>query len=111
MMAVESPQTRPSASSSPSSSSTPLAATVLAVSLPAAPGFFGTIQLAFVLALVPYGVSESDALAGSVIFHIISYLYVMLSGVIALHQLNMRVSDLKRDMDGGDTKTVLPGKD
>jgi len=45
-----------------------LAATVLAVSLPAAPGFFGTIQLAFVLALVPYGVSESDALAGSIIF-------------------------------------------
>ncbi len=76
-----------------------LAATVLAVALPAAPGFFGTIQLAFVLALVPYGVSESDALAGSVIFHIISYGYVMISGVIALHQLNMRVSDLNRDVD------------
>lgn len=84
-----------------------LAATVLAVSLPAAPGFFGTIQLAFVLALVPYGVSESDALAGSVIFHIISYLYVMLSGVIALHQLNMRVSDLNRDV--GDDEPPIAG--
>jgi len=78
-----------------------LAATVLAVALPAAPGFFGTIQLAFVLALVPYGVSEADALAGSVIFHIISYGYVMASGVIALHQLNMRVSDLNRDVEQG----------
>ena len=77
-----------------------LAATVLAVSLPAAPGFFGTIQLAFVLALVPYGVSESDALAGSVIFHIISYSYVMISGVIALQQLNMRVTDLRHEADG-----------
>jgi len=76
-----------------------LAATVLAVSLPAAPGFFGTIQLAFVLALVPFGVSESDALAGSVIFHIISYSYVMLSGVIALQQLNIRVTELRRDVD------------
>lgn len=50
-----------------------LAATMLAVSLPAAPGFFGTIQLAYVLALIPYGVSENDALAGSIIFHVISY--------------------------------------
>jgi len=76
-----------------------LAATVLAVSLPAAPGFFGTIQLAFVLALMPYGVSENDALAGSIIFHIITYLYVMVSGVIALQQLNMRVTELRRDVD------------
>jgi len=76
-----------------------LSATVLAVALPAAPGFFGTIQLAFVVALLPYGVSESDALAGSVIFHIISYGYVMISGVIVLNQLNLRVSDLKQDTD------------
>ncbi|MCW8925482.1 MAG: flippase-like domain-containing protein [Xanthomonadales bacterium] len=78
-----------------------LAATVLAVALPAAPGFFGTIQLAFVLALAPYGIAESDALAGSVIFHIISWAYVMVSGVIALQQLNMRVGDLNRDVEQG----------
>ena len=83
-----------------------LAATVLAVSLPAAPGFFGTIQLAFVLALVPYGISESDALAGSVIFHIISYSYVMISGVIALQQLNIRITDLRHEVDG-DGKPIL----
>ncbi|MGD9020301.1 MAG: lysylphosphatidylglycerol synthase transmembrane domain-containing protein [Lysobacterales bacterium] len=73
-----------------------LAATVLAVSLPAAPGFFGTVQLAFVLALAPYGIAESDALAGSIIFHLVSYLFVMVSGLIALHQLNLKFSDLKR---------------
>ena len=78
-----------------------LAATVLAVALPAAPGFFGTIQLAFVLALVPYGVTESDALAGSVIFHIISYGYVMISGVIALNQLGMKFGDLNRGIEQG----------
>ena len=76
-----------------------LAAIVLAVSLPAAPGFFGTIQLAFVLALMPYGVSEGDALAGSIIFHIISYSLVMISGVVALQQLNMRVSDIRHSAD------------
>jgi uncharacterized membrane protein YbhN (UPF0104 family) len=78
-----------------------LAATVLAVTLPAAPGFFGTIQLAFVLALAPYGVVESDALAGSIIFHIISYLFVMVAGVVALHRLGMKFGDLKRGVDQG----------
>ena len=78
-----------------------LTAIVLAVSLPAAPGFFGTVQLAFVIALIPYGVSESDALAGSIIFHIISHSYVMISGVIALQQLNMRVTDLRREVEEG----------
>lgn len=76
-----------------------LAATVLAVSLPAAPGFFGTIQLAFVLALVPFGVSENDALAGSVIFHIISYTIVMISGVMALQKLNIRLADIRSSVD------------
>jgi uncharacterized protein (TIRG00374 family) len=76
-----------------------LAATVLAISLPAAPGFFGTIQLAFVLALLPYGVSENDALAGSVIFHITSYTIVMISGVIALQQLNLRFADIRQGAD------------
>lgn len=76
-----------------------LSATVLAVSLPAAPGFFGTIQLAFVLALAPYGVSENDALAGSVIFHLASYTFVMVSGVISLQRLNIRFADLKKGVD------------
>ena len=76
-----------------------LAATVLAVSLPAAPGFFGTVQLAFVLALLPYGVTENDALAGSVIFHIVSYSFVMISGVVALQKLNMRITDIRHSID------------
>jgi uncharacterized protein (TIRG00374 family) len=75
-----------------------LVGTVLAVTLPAAPGFFGTIQLAFVLALLPYGVKESDALAASFIFHMVTYCYVMLSGLLALNHLNMRVADLPREM-------------
>jgi uncharacterized protein (TIRG00374 family) len=76
-----------------------LVATVLATTLPSAPGFFGTIQLAFVLALVPYGISESDALAGSVIFHMISYSFVMISGVFSLKRLNIRVNELSQNLD------------
>lgn len=76
-----------------------LAATVLAITLPAAPGFFGTIQLAFVLALSPYGVSENDALAGSVIFHLTSYAIVMILGLVALQQLNIRFADIRHGVD------------
>ena len=53
-----------------------------------------TLGMGFVLALVPYGVSESDALAVSIIFHILSYSFVMISGVIALRRLDIRVSEL-----------------
>ena len=40
--------------------------------------------------------TQSDALAGSIIFHIISYLFVMVAGVFALHRLGMKFGDLKR---------------
>ncbi len=76
-----------------------LVATVLATTLPSAPGFFGTVQLAFVLALLPYGISESDALAGSVIFHMISYFFVMISGVFSLKRLNIRFNELGKSLD------------
>lgn len=35
------------------------------LALPTAPGFVGTIQLAFVVALVPFGVTQAEALAAS----------------------------------------------
>jgi len=45
-----------------------LAATVVAVTLPNAPGYVGAIQAAFVFALQPFGVSSESAFAGSVFF-------------------------------------------
>ncbi|MCU7835963.1 MAG: flippase-like domain-containing protein [gamma proteobacterium symbiont of Taylorina sp.] len=57
-----------------------LAAVVFAITLPAAPGFFGIIQLAFVLALAPFSITETLAFSASIFFHLITYLSVMLSG-------------------------------
>ncbi|HEU4530225.1 MAG TPA: lysylphosphatidylglycerol synthase transmembrane domain-containing protein [Steroidobacteraceae bacterium] len=42
---------------------------VVGLALPTTPGFIGTIQLAFVLALVPFDVSRDHALAASVYYH------------------------------------------
>jgi uncharacterized protein (TIRG00374 family) len=45
-----------------------LTATVVAVTLPNAPGYIGALQAAFVFALLPFGVSSESAFAGSVFF-------------------------------------------
>jgi len=45
-----------------------LTATVVAVTLPNAPGYVGALQAAFVFALVPFGVSSESAFAGSVFY-------------------------------------------
>ncbi len=47
-----------------------LTATVVAVTLPNAPGYVGALQAAFVFALQPFGVSAESAFAGSV-FHLV----------------------------------------
>jgi uncharacterized protein (TIRG00374 family) len=45
-----------------------LTATVVAVTLPSAPGYVGALQAAFVFALQPFGVSNESAFAGSVFY-------------------------------------------
>jgi len=45
-----------------------LTATVVAVTLPNAPGYIGALQAAFVFALLPFGISTESAFAGSVFF-------------------------------------------
>lgn len=45
-----------------------LTATVVAVTLPSAPGYVGALQAAFVFALQPFGISDESAFAGSVFY-------------------------------------------
>jgi uncharacterized protein (TIRG00374 family) len=75
-----------------------LAATVLGVMVPAAPGFFGTLHLAFVLALTPFGVPENRAMAAAVFYHIIPYVGVVLSGAYFAQQLGIRFRGIERDV-------------
>ena len=42
---------------------------VVGLALPTSPGFIGTIQIAFVVALVPFGVDRAQALAASVYYN------------------------------------------
>lgn len=72
-----------------------LGATILAIMLPAAPGYFGAIQLAYVLALKPFGISASVAVSASLCFHLLTYFAVMVAGLYYLRRLGMDVHGLE----------------
>ena len=74
-----------------------LAATVFGVMVPAAPGFFGTLHLAFVLALTPFHVAENKAMAAAVFYHIIPYVCVILAGAYFVRQMGVGLRDIERD--------------
>jgi len=58
--------------------------TVLGVALPAAPGFLGTFQYATVLALSFFSVPKEEALAFSLVAHVLQLVPVIVAGLIAL---------------------------
>jgi uncharacterized protein (TIRG00374 family) len=73
-----------------------LACTIIAVTLPTGPGYVGSIQLAYVLALKPFGVNASDAIAASLFYHALAYLSVLLAGLYYAQRYGLRWSELKR---------------
>jgi uncharacterized protein (TIRG00374 family) len=79
-----------------------LAATVFAVTLPAAPGFFGSMQLAFTLSLLPYGIGEGQAFAASVVFHAVTYLSVTLLGIYLLRHLGYKLGELRQQVESAE---------
>jgi len=81
----------------PSAAFVVLAATVFGVMIPAAPGFFGTLHLAFVLALTPFHVDESRAMAAAVFYHIIPYAGVILAGFYFLRQTGEHLHTVERE--------------
>jgi uncharacterized protein (TIRG00374 family) len=61
-----------------------LTATVVAVTLPNAPGYVGALQAAFVFALQPFGVSSESAFAASVFYLVGSWIPVTSVGALFL---------------------------
>lgn len=70
--------------------------TVIGVTLPSGPGYIGSIQLAYALALQPYGVSAEAAFAASVFFHLLSNASVIVVGLYYVHRTGYRWRDLRR---------------
>ena len=73
-----------------------LALNIAAITLPSAPGFFGTIQLCFVLALKPYGVDASSAFAASVFYHVLEYVAVTSCGLYYLKSVGRDLGQIRK---------------
>jgi uncharacterized protein (TIRG00374 family) len=71
-----------------------LLATVIGISLPTGPGYVGNIQLAFTLALQPFGIDPAQALAASIFYHVLAYAAVVLVGFSLLHKMGYGVRQL-----------------
>ena len=59
---------------------------VAGLSLPSAPGFFGTIELCFVLGLKPYDIDAAHAFSAGIFFHLLAYISVTTTGLIYLQR-------------------------
>jgi uncharacterized protein (TIRG00374 family) len=72
-----------------------LATTMLAMSLPAGPGYIGTIQFAFLVALAPFGISPDLAVAASLFYHALLCGPLLLAGTLYLAAAGIRWRELR----------------
>ena len=72
-----------------------LVATIVGISLPTSPGYVGNIQLAFVVALQPFGISADAAIAASIFYHILAYLAVVVVGFGFLHRMGLGMFEIR----------------
>lgn len=68
---------------------------VFGLTLPSAPGFFGTIELCFVLGLKPYGIDPGAAFSAGIFYHILIYILVTGSGFFYLGRLETKIGDIR----------------
>jgi uncharacterized protein (TIRG00374 family) len=73
---------------------------VIGTNLPNSPGYVGSIQLAYVLALKPFGASAEEALAASVLFHLFAYPSIVLVGIAYLRRQRIGWHELREILPG-----------
>jgi len=81
-----------------------LVATIVGVSLPASPGYLGSIQLAFVVALRPFGIDAAQAVAASVFYHVLAYVAVVVVGFTYAHRLGYGILEIEAEARASTSK-------
>lgn len=81
-----------------------LAVTALGVTVPSAPGYVGTLQICFVLALSPFGIERERAFAASVYWTFFSYVPVTLAGYYFLSRLGLRLRSVESEVESAGGK-------
>jgi uncharacterized protein (TIRG00374 family) len=67
----------------------------IAVSVPSAPGYIGSFQLGCVLALAIFAVTEGDAIAFSVVHHVVQFIAIVGAGLYSLWTENMSLRQVE----------------
>jgi len=68
---------------------------IIGISIPTSPGYIGSIQAAYYIALSSYSISASAALTASLFYHITAYISVLVVGLYYLKKQNITFSSLK----------------
>ncbi|HEX7927067.1 MAG TPA: lysylphosphatidylglycerol synthase transmembrane domain-containing protein, partial [bacterium] len=76
-----------------------VAVSALAVTLPSAPGYVGTLQAAFVFSLTPFGVSPEVSFAASVYYLVAQWIPVTAAGVLSFFLVGIQWKDLRREVE------------
>jgi len=69
---------------------------IIGISIPTSPGYIGSIQAAYYLALSSYSISANDALTASLFYHITAYVSVLVVGLYYLKKQNINFTFLKK---------------
>ena len=67
---------------------------VAGLSLPSTPGFFGTIELCFVLALRQYGVENESAVAAAIFWHLLAFTSTMVVSLVIVFRTGFSVREI-----------------
>jgi glycosyltransferase 2 family protein len=76
------------------------ALTVIGVSLPSTPGYFGLFEAAAVLALKLYGVGETPAATWALVYHVVSLIPITLIGAYYFARAGISVRDINSSVVG-----------
>lgn len=76
-----------------------LSVCALGITLPTAPGFFGTMQFCFTSALAVFGISGGTAFAASIYALLMGYIPVTATGFFFLSRMGLKLSSLKVAVD------------
>lgn len=72
------------------------AVVAIAVAMPSAPGYIGAIQVGCVLSLAIFNVSESDAIAFSIVLHVSQFIAVVACGLYSLAREGMTLREIEQ---------------
>ena len=69
------------------------------VAAPSSPGYFGVIQLCFVLVLAPFVDDQKSVFAASIYFHMAQYIPVTAIGMICFNRMGFHVAEVQEEAE------------